>query len=142
MSEVNQQPPSVATDPKSFYRVETTGDTGECCNCKQACEMWTVVFESDGEPTEVGQSWGDKEVASDVCDLMNMAYDTGQESKVDNKEEQKLIDFFCSPEGDSIGREGDYDNLTPAETAIRAIRELRRQLNNAINELTVRALNG
>lgn len=56
-------------------------------------------------------------------------------------EEEKLVAFFRSKEGADLGRDGDYDNLSPAETAIRAIRDLRKQLNNAINELTVRALN-
>lgn len=36
----------------------------------------------------------------------------------------KLIAFFQSPEGDELGRAGDYDNLSPADTAIRAIRGL------------------
>lgn len=39
-------------------------------------------------------------------------------------EKQKLVDFFRSDEGDELGRAGDHDNLTPAETAIRAMREL------------------
>lgn len=39
-------------------------------------------------------------------------------------EEKKLVAFFKSGEGDSLGREGDHDNLTPAETAIRAMRKL------------------
>lgn len=38
---------------------------------------------------------------------------------------RKLIDWFRSPEGDTLGRNGDIDNLTPADCAIRAMRELR-----------------
>ncbi len=37
-----------------------------------------------GEPVEIGQAWqGDdgKEVAEDICDLMNMAYNAGLEAK-------------------------------------------------------------
>lgn len=64
------------------------------------------------------------------------------EPQVGNTEEEKLVAFFRSPEGESLGRDGDHDGLTPAETALRAIRDLRRRLDNAINELTVRALNG
>lgn len=66
-----------------FYRVESTGDPGECMHCQQACEMWTIVFDNDGEPTEVGESWGHKETAEDICDLMNMAYDAGREALSD-----------------------------------------------------------
>lgn len=36
-------------------------------------------------------------------------------------EEQKLVRFFRTLEGDGLGRRGDYDNLSPAETAIRAM---------------------
>ena len=53
---------------------------------------------------------------------VNDAYAAGQENAVDNAEEEKLVAFFRSPEGDALGRAGDYDNLSPAETAIRAIR--------------------
>ena len=38
-------------------------------------------------------------------------------------EEQKLVAFFRSEEGDELGRAGDYDGLSPAETAIRAMKE-------------------
>lgn len=39
-------------------------------------------------------------------------------------EEQKLVDFFRSPEGERLGIQGDHDSLSPAETAIRAMRSL------------------
>lgn len=39
-------------------------------------------------------------------------------------EEQKLVAFFRSREGSRLGNQGDHDNLTPAETAIRAMKEL------------------
>ena len=41
-----------------------------------------------------------------------------------NEEEKKLVAFFRSKEGDELGRDGDHDNLSPAETAIRAMRKL------------------
>jgi hypothetical protein len=75
-------------DVAPFYRVEDTGDPGECLNCKQACTMWTIVYDEDGEPTEIGQSWGDRETADDICDLMNMAYVEGQESLTALRESQ------------------------------------------------------
>lgn len=42
------------------------------------------------------------------------------------RELRKLIDWFRSPEGDTLGRNGDIDNLSPADCAIRAMRELRK----------------
>lgn len=44
--------------------------------------------------------------------------------KAGNSEERKLVEFFRSPEGDQLGRDGDHDNLSPADTAIRAMRRL------------------
>lgn len=39
---------------------------------------------------------------------------------------RKLIDWFRSPEGDTLGHNGDLDNLDPADCAIRAMRELQK----------------
>lgn len=39
-------------------------------------------------------------------------------------EYEKLVAFFRSQEGAELGRQGDHDNLSPAETAIRAMRAL------------------
>lgn len=128
----------------NYYKVEEQARDPRECTCGN-CVMWTVTYQENGESIEIGTAWQGaegQEAADDVCDLMNMAYDAGTEATTVNAEERKLVEFFCSPEGDSIGRDGDYDNLTPAETAIRAIRELRSQLNNALNELTARAVNG
>jgi hypothetical protein len=87
----------VTAETKAFYRVELTDDKGECGHCRQACEMWTIVFESDGEPTEVGQSWGDKEMAHDVCDLMNMAFDAGLEHEHQYaKESAAPLGYVCA----------------------------------------------
>lgn len=115
---------SLPDEERGFYRVEKTDDPGECLNCKQHCAMWTIVFNDGDDPTEIGQSWGDREMADDICDLMNMAFEAGLEHVVNNAEEEKLVAFFRSPEGDKLGREGDYDNLSPAETAIRAMRKV------------------
>jgi len=106
---------------EQFYRVEAA--EGGCEHCGHD-KFWDIVFTENGETCATGQSWGDKEHAEDICDLMNMAYDRGQESQIDNAEEAKLIAFFRSPEGDKLGRDGDHDNLSPAETAIRAMRNL------------------
>jgi hypothetical protein len=101
-----------------FYRVErSSSDSGT--------DYYTVVYGYGDDATEIGSSWKDFELCSDICDLMNDAFTAGQEhqdSAPDNSEEAKLVAFFRSPEGDALGRAGDYDNLSPAETAIRAIR--------------------
>lgn len=39
-------------------------------------------------------------------------------------EEEKLVDYFRSDEGCTLGRLGDLKGLSPAETAIMAMREL------------------
>ena len=65
-----------------FYRVEQQLRPEAGCKCDQ-CAVWTIVFD-DPDPTEIGTAWqGDdgKEAAEDICDLMNMAYDAGCETK-------------------------------------------------------------
>lgn len=38
--------------------------------------QWTI----EGPGSErVGQTWGDKELTQDICELMNMAFDAGEE---------------------------------------------------------------
>lgn len=62
------------------FRVELTATGQPECQC-EACQLWTVVYD-DPEPTEISSSWGGasgKEMADDICDLMNMAYDLGVE---------------------------------------------------------------
>ncbi len=83
---VPPQEPTFIEMPEPRYRVEDCGDPGECNHCGQACEMWTIVYDDEnGEPTEIGQSWGHKETAEDICDLMNMAYLEGQASNTVGK---------------------------------------------------------
>lgn len=70
------------TAENQFYRVEEVLRSEAECKCPN-CVLWTVVCD-DPEPTEIGTSWqGDegKEAAQDVCDLMNMAFDRGQEER-------------------------------------------------------------
>jgi hypothetical protein len=70
---------TIETPNTCHYRVEIAdGHTG-CEKCGWDA-MWTVVWtEANGEPCQIGTSWGDKEFAEDVCDLMNMAYEAGKE---------------------------------------------------------------
>ncbi len=63
-----------------YYRVDVADGHKGCEHCK-AGTFWTIVYTEDGEPIEIGTSWGDEELAQDICDLMNMAYDAGVESK-------------------------------------------------------------
>lgn len=41
-----------------------------------------------------------------------------------SSEVRKLVEFFRSEEGLGLGTQGDHDGLTPADAAIRAMREL------------------
>jgi hypothetical protein len=110
------------TDEQRFYRVQLSANHEACTQCGHG-SFYTIVYKDVEEDIEIGTAWGDSDVAEDVCALMNMAYDAGQESQIDNAEEEKLVKFFRG-EGDSLGNDGDHDNLSPAETAIRAMRRL------------------
>jgi hypothetical protein len=71
----------------SFYRVTEEIRDEAYCKC-QACVMWTIVFQENGEEVEIGQSWQGvlgHDAAQDICDLMNMAYDAGCESNPEAK---------------------------------------------------------
>lgn len=109
-----------------FYRVERSS------SASGLTDYYTVVFGHGEDATEIGSAWKDHDLCSDICDLMNDAFEAGQEHASDNElpdnaEEVKLVAFFRSPEGDALGRAGDYDNLSPAATAIRTIRTIRTQ---------------
>lgn len=109
---------------QSFYRVDVAVGKEGCLYCGHDA-YYTITYEDEGERVEIGTSWSDQECAQDICDLMNMAYDAGREADpAVNAEEAKLVAFFRSKDGDVLGRGGDWDNLSPAETAIRAMREL------------------
>lgn len=105
------------------YRVEKENEG--CKHCGHG-DYWTIVSGTGDDEIGIGTSWGDRELADDICDLMNDAFAAGQEDSNPalNAEEQKLIEFFLSPEGKDIGRDGDYDNLSPAETAIRFMKSI------------------
>jgi hypothetical protein len=78
------QPPGtgepVLTEYKCHYRVEIAAGHEGCEHCGMG-KYWTVVFDDEnGEPTEIGTSWGDEELTGDICDLMNMAFEVGKEA--------------------------------------------------------------
>jgi hypothetical protein len=107
-----------------FYR--TVIDEEGCKHCGGG-RMWTIAYGPTDDEIRIGTSWGCEETANDVVDLMNMAHDAGTEATEIAtgavKEVDKLVEFFKSKQGDRIGRDGDYDNLSPAETAIRFIKK-------------------
>lgn len=106
------------------YRVIV--DRGGCKHCHEG-RLWTIVSGAGDDEIAIGSSFGEEEHTQDICDLMNMAYATGIEASdvatEATAEVDKLIEFFNN-EGESIGRDGDYNNLSPAETAIQAMRKL------------------
>jgi len=73
---------ALSNEEKSPY-YEITPSSDGCCTCG-AGQYWTICYQNpDGSYTEIGTSWQGtegKETAEDICDLMNMAYDAGQES--------------------------------------------------------------
>lgn len=71
---------SSSEENQGFYRVEEQLRSEAECKCGN-CVMWTVVYEEDGMPVEIGQAWqgeAGQAAADDVCDLMNMAYEAGR----------------------------------------------------------------
>lgn len=68
-------------DRAPFYRVEKELTPGQCeCPC---CLYWTIVYDGKDEPIGISTSWqgeDGKELAEDICDLMNMAYEAGKQA--------------------------------------------------------------
>jgi hypothetical protein len=65
---------------RDYYRVEVASDQPGCRYCGHG-KFWTVIYsEADGDILEVGTAWADRDVAEDICDLMNMAYEAGIEN--------------------------------------------------------------
>lgn len=63
-----------------YYQVKMAAGEDGCSHCG-AGKMWAIVYVEHGqtEETEVGQTFGDHELAEDICDLMNMAYESALE---------------------------------------------------------------
>jgi hypothetical protein len=74
------EPVSGLTEYKCYYNVEMAAGEDGCSHCG-AGKMWAIVYVEHGqtEKTEIGQTFGDKDLADDICDLMNMAYEAGLE---------------------------------------------------------------
>lgn len=60
------------------YRVELDPHGGECLHCEQKCQLWTIVRGQGDAECGIGQSWGNKDMAEDICYLMNMAASSAQ----------------------------------------------------------------
>jgi hypothetical protein len=71
-----------------YYRVKMAAGEDGCEHCG-AGKMWAIVYieHGDTEETEVGQTFGDRGLADDICDLMNMAYEAGLEAIESDLEE-------------------------------------------------------
>lgn len=61
-----------------YYRVALADGHDGCERCGSN-RMWTVISGEGDDAIEIGTSWGDQELAEDVCDLMNMAFREGVE---------------------------------------------------------------
>jgi hypothetical protein len=74
------QPVTELTEYKCYYNVEMAAGEDGCSHCG-AGKMWAIVYVEHGqtEKTEIGQTFADRELADDICDLMNMAYESGLE---------------------------------------------------------------
>jgi hypothetical protein len=79
----------VADEEQSHYRVVLDDDKG-CTKCGHGL-FYTVVSGTGEEEMGVGTSWGDKEAAEDICDLMNMAFDAGVESMTEQPEDTEAL---------------------------------------------------
>ena len=57
-----------------FYHLAQTEDG---CHTCAAGEMWTFEWMEDGEPTQPGESWDDKEFVENLIEYLNDAYEAG-----------------------------------------------------------------
>ncbi len=116
----HSQPVARPTDERTFYRVEQD-DYCVCNTCHQDAPNWTIVSGTGDDECGIGQSWGDKETADDICDLMNMAYDRGRE-KLEPvfKLASELCDAIDAEEADIGGHRRARDILGELGPAVEA----------------------
>lgn len=90
-SSPSPEPVTGMTEYKCYYNVEMAAGEDGCSHCG-AGKMWAIVYVEHGqtEKTEIGQTFGDRELADDICDLMNMAYESGLELTM-NLDQQKRL---------------------------------------------------
>lgn len=78
------EPVFVEMPDTRYYKVEKSANhTDGCQHCGHDV-MWTITYtDPSGEPIEIGTSWQGEEgmeLAEDICELMNMAYEAGREA--------------------------------------------------------------
>lgn len=61
-----------------FYRVVEDPPGEGCAHCGHG-KHWTIVSGEGDAEIGIGTAWGDQELAQDICELMNMAFDAGEE---------------------------------------------------------------
>lgn len=73
-------PQTIEVPDTRYYQVKMAAGEDGCSHCG-AGKMWAIVYVEHGqtEETEVGQTFGDHDLAEDICDLMNMAYESALE---------------------------------------------------------------
>jgi hypothetical protein len=101
----------VLTEYQCYYNVEMAAGEDGCSHCG-AGKMWAIVYVEHGqtEKTEIGQTFGDRELAEDICDLMNTAYESGLECVepystllADAKRMAEFGDINADMEDDGVG---------------------------------------
>jgi len=91
-------------EEKPRYRVAQ--DRGACEHCKRGA-YWTIVSGEGDAEIGIGSAWADRELANDICELMNMAFDAGREApalepapagfRVDYMADTTEVCLFISP---------------------------------------------
>jgi len=76
---------SQADELQDFYRVALSANDDACTQCGHGA-YYTIVYKDGDEDVEIGSAWADADLAENICELMNMAYDCGAESTLDDVE--------------------------------------------------------
>src|SRR5882762_2406462 len=85
--ETSACPSNEQTLPDDPYRVEPSANQTGVCPCGHDTQ-WTITWQESWqkERTEASQSWGGlagKELAEDICELMNVAFEHSAEVEHD-----------------------------------------------------------
>lgn len=107
------------------YRIAVAKGLDACDKCGHGTRWGFEVTGGDGRWTSLSPNIrvDDRDFAGLIVTALNYAYDHGKDCATDDTEQQKLVAFFKG-DGEKLGAEGDYDRLSPADTAIRAMRRL------------------
>lgn len=74
-----------------YYQVKMAASKDGCTHCG-AGKQWAIVYVEHGDTkeTELSQTYGDRELADSICDLMNLAYESGLELTMDLEQQKRL----------------------------------------------------